>query len=532
MSENTSKIKIGPRYVKVDNGYRPFQKETIDAIKNSQSKIIIVEAPVGSGKSYIIRNLMQNPDFFKRKPIILTYPTKILMDAQISALSKELPNVSIWPDSLPSANAINVFYYSSSSLVSYLRKQSLDFKLQKSELINEMLRDFGFLSNKSMIVTSPDVLHLLVNRKAYKGSKRIQNLLNGAYIFFDEFHLYSNLKNFPILIQNLLEGMASKIIFLSATPYQNVELEQIIEKNPSEFIDFKNSQSDNKGTVFNYPLAVEICPFNYIDLNQNLNKLMEFIPKSEKPMAIIFDSVFRLQKIKKRLEEKFSDKFKIIEWSGFKKDNVSIDEKTVVLGTSSIEVGIDMYFKTLITEVSYWTSAIQRIGRVGRKCEGKVIIFTNKNFTPHLNKEELDRDEFENMVLKEVLKDPSDKMIAGEIFRGDSYNFLIKDEESNQVHSYSEALFAMFTIDDKIEDWRLLDIKEKREVLEYMGIDKSQIEYLLLQDKIFPFWGIVKGKLKNKYTRVNAIYSENDNELCITDSDNNEYTFYDSEGSF
>ncbi|VVB93747.1 Uncharacterised protein [uncultured archaeon] len=383
-----------------------------------------------------------------------------------------------------------------------------------------------------MVVTSPDVLHLLVNRKAYKGSKRIQNLLNGAFIFFDEFHLYSNLKNFPILIQNLLEGMAAKIVFLSATPYQNEELKQIIEENQSKFIDFKNSQTDNKGTIFNYPLDVEICSFNYTNLNQNLNKLIELIPKYEKPMAIIFDSVFRLQRLKKDLEKEFNSKFKIIEWSGFKKDNaVPLDDNTIVLGTSSIEVGIDMYFKTLITEVSYWTSAIQRIGRVGRKCDGKVIIFTNKNFTPYLKKDELERDEFENKVLREALKDPSDKMIAGEMFRGDSYNFLIRDEESNQVHNYSEALFAMFAINDKIHDWRQLDFEEKRDALEYMGIDNNQNQYLL-QDKIFPYWGIVKGKLKNKYTRVSAIYSENNNELIITDSDNNEYTFYDSEGSF
>ncbi len=515
----------------MENGFRPFQKETIDAIKNPNSKIIIVEAPVGSGKSYIIRNLIQDdPDFFKRKPIILTYPTKILMDAQVSALRQELSNTSIWPFNSPSANAINIFYYSSSSLVSYLLKQDPNFIIQKSDLINEMIREFGYLSNKSMVVTSPDVLHLLVNRKAYKGSKRIQNLLNGAYIFFDEFHLYSNLKNFPILIQNLLEGMAAKIIFLSATPYQNEELKQIIEKNQSKFIDFKNSQTDNKGTIFNYPLDVEICSFKYTDLNQNLNKLIEIIPKSEKPMAIIFDSVFRLQRIKKDLEKAFSDEFKIIEWSGFKKDNVMlIDEKTIVLGTSSIEVGIDMYFKTLITEVSYWTSAIQRIGRVGRKCDGKVIIFTNKNFAPYLNKEELDRDEFENMVLKEALKDPSDKMIAGEMFRGDSYNFLILDEESKQEHIYSEALFAMFAITDKIDDWRQLDFEGKKDALEYMGIHKNQKEYLL-HDKIFPFWGIVKGKLKNKYSRVNAIYSENDNELIITDSDDNSHTFYDYQG--
>jgi len=474
---------------------------------------------------------MQDPDFFKRKPIILTYPTKILMDAQIGALSKELHNISIWPESMPSANATNVFYYSSSSLVSYLLKQGVDFKLQKSELINETLREFGFLSNKSMIVTSPDVLHLLVNRKAYKGSKRIQNLLNGAYVFFDEFHLYSNLKNFPILIQNLLDGMATKIVFLSATPYKNEELQQIIEKNPTEFVHFKNSKADNKGTIFNYPLEIEICSFNYTDLNQNLDKLIELIPKSEKPMAIIFDSVFRLQRLKKKLEEKFNDKFKIIEWSGFRKDDALIDDKTIVLGTSSIEVGIDMYFKTLITEVSYWTSAIQRIGRVGRKCDGKVIIFTNKNFAPYLDKKDFERDDFENKVLKEALKDPSDKMIAGEMFRGDSYNFLILDEDTKQVHSYSEAIFAMFTITERIDDWREKTFEEKREALEYIGINNNQNKYLL-QDKIFPFWGIVKGKLKNKYTRVSAIYSENDNELIISDSENNEYTFYDYERSF
>lgn len=44
-------IKINPRYVKEENGLRPFQKETQEAIKNSDVKIIFVEAPVGSGKS-------------------------------------------------------------------------------------------------------------------------------------------------------------------------------------------------------------------------------------------------------------------------------------------------------------------------------------------------------------------------------------------------------------------------------------------------------------------------------------------------
>jgi len=39
-------------YIKEENGLRPFQRETLEAIKNSSAKLIFVEAPVGSGKDY------------------------------------------------------------------------------------------------------------------------------------------------------------------------------------------------------------------------------------------------------------------------------------------------------------------------------------------------------------------------------------------------------------------------------------------------------------------------------------------------
>lgn len=64
--ENRLKIQVEPRYVKEDNRLRPFQKQAIEAITNSNTKLIFVEAPVGSGKSYIIRNLIQD-DHFNRK---------------------------------------------------------------------------------------------------------------------------------------------------------------------------------------------------------------------------------------------------------------------------------------------------------------------------------------------------------------------------------------------------------------------------------------------------------------------------------
>jgi superfamily II DNA or RNA helicase len=79
-------ISVMPRFVKGQNGLRPFQKDILNALQ-SQFKLIIVEAPVGAGKSYIIRKLIED-DRLSGFPIILTYPTKILMNVQIGQMNQ------------------------------------------------------------------------------------------------------------------------------------------------------------------------------------------------------------------------------------------------------------------------------------------------------------------------------------------------------------------------------------------------------------------------------------------------------------
>ncbi|MCL0072188.1 hypothetical protein M1N49_00685 [Thermodesulfovibrionales bacterium] len=144
-----------------------------------------------------------------------------------------------------------------------------------------------------------------------------------------------------------------------------------------------------------------------------------YIPKLPKPLAVIVDSVFRLRHLMPMLKRKFSEKWKIIEYSGFLKDNPSLDEKTILVGTSSIEVGVNMVFKSLITEASYWTSAIQRIGRVGRFCNGNVVVLTTKNMEPFMSsKSNISRDELENEILKSALKDIKMTHVSGDMFRG------------------------------------------------------------------------------------------------------------------
>ena len=529
---NSIKLQIEPRFVKEENGFRPFQIQTIDAIKNSDAKIIMVEAPVGSGKSYIIRNLIKD-DYFKDKPIILTYPTKILMDAQVASMRQELDDIAIWPDDEFIVNGVNILNYSSSSLIRYLKRENISEKLDKGELLEYLIMGSGVLSKKRVIVTSPDVLHILINLKRYCSksfSRRLANKLQGAYVFFDEFHTYTNLKHFPVLIKTLLDTIALKIILLSATPYESEKLKEVRKDFPSENINFSSSvaRSEKEGVEFNYPLDVEIEVFRYTDRKQSLGRLVELIPKVKKPAAIIFDSIFRLQHLKSRIYKEFSSDYMIQEWHGMEKSkDFLLDENTIVLGTSSIEVGVDMDFKTLITEASYWTSAIQRIGRVGRKDNGKVILFTNAaDFRPLLDRDKYSRTEFEG-ILKKSLRDPIGQQIGGTMFRGDSYNFILRDIDTKKVHTYSQNLFAMYAIHDDYEDeWKTLDYEDKKEILEDWCIGKNRIKELLLFDRIFEFWGAVEGRLKSRYDRVDIGYPNKDNNFTLSIQSNDTYTFY------
>ena len=111
-------LSIAPRTVREIDGIRPFQKATLDAL-DSRAQIIKVEAPVGAGKSHIVRQAIDH----WQGAVVLTYPTKILMDAQRSAIKSDFPDSIIWPyeTGIPQNNAPTIFYYSSDALVTFIR---------------------------------------------------------------------------------------------------------------------------------------------------------------------------------------------------------------------------------------------------------------------------------------------------------------------------------------------------------------------------------------------------------------------------
>lgn len=517
-------LTIEKRTVKEINGIRPFQRSTLDAL-NSKAQIIIVDAPVGSGKSHIVRQVIDHWN----GAVILTYPTKILMDSQRSALKHDFPDSIIWPydSGIPKSNSQSIFYYSSDSLINYLKEQKVDYNLDRSELIDRILHQHFFATSKNIFLTSPDVLHILYNLKGYRGSKRLASFFTGSIVVFDEFHLYVSLKHFPELIDYLFNCGIKKIILLSATPVISEEMNSLFEKYETLKVDFSDSIGTEDDKIFNYPLNLEFVNCQFTKIDELLPILKQYIPILPKPLAIIFDSVFRLRHILPLLKTLFDDKWRIIEYSGFYKDPPELDEKTILVGTSSIEVGINMVFKSLITEASYWTSAIQRIGRVGRFCEGNVIVLTRKNMEPYiLSKSNLNRDELENNILKSSLRDIKMSHVCGDMFRGDSYPFLVYDVDVKKLSSYSDSIFAMYDPKDRtrINEWQILPLNKKKELLKkYIRNDNELID-IIFKDKISPFWGLIEGKLRNRYENI-SVQLDEDELVIICENSNETYYF-------
>jgi len=500
-SNNTWQILIKPRYIKrMENGLRPFQQQLIDAIFTRKEKIITLEAPVGAGKTFAVRQLLERKEF-QRCPIVLIYPTKILMESQVGSFKRELGEnkVKIWPWETFDTQKINIFVYSTDTLVEYIKRNKLQTLQNRGELIYRLFVNLEWFSKYGGVATSPDVLYLLIEGK-YKNSKKILNFLQNSLFIFDEFHCYYGLQTFIRLLDYLLEKVANKVILLSATPIKTNAFLELEKKYGVYNISFGDSKGESYDECFNYSLEMYIESFRFTNISETEKRLKDWLYMLPRPCAIIFDSIFRLRHITQRLYNSGLIDANFKEWSGMVKDKeLQVNDQTVVLATSAIEVGIDMKFKSLIFEASYWPSAIQRLGRVGRKEEGIAVMFTRKDFYPYLNGvTQWERDEFEE-ILKNVLNDPREEIGDGYSFRGRSFNFILVDESLKETFIYNENLFSMYEIEDYVDDWRTLTLEKKYELLREFDVPQSKIENLLIYDKVVPFWGLLKGRLRDEY---------------------------------
>nr|WP_287069198.1 CRISPR-associated helicase Cas3' [Pyrobaculum sp.] len=226
----------------------------------------------------------------------------------------------------------------------------------------------------------------------------------------------------------------------------------------------------------------------------------------------------------------------------------SVREGGVLIGTQTLEVGLDFTLDVLYTELSPVDSLVQRLGRVGRRGPGRAVIYRAERPTPYLK----------GLVEKteEVIGgDPSQLNKWG--FVKEAVDIVYSEEAVEDIAERSEAIYAealaylselslfsypprrevllrpshyaiVYIIDgkprEKIEKTELLDGMVK---MSYKRYEKSRLKYLVERVDIYIMEGVDKD---GKYLLRRADKRRGGDELVIFLEDLKRLGLYDEAG--
>jgi len=353
------------------------QVETYQALQDSSIDVVFNTGMTGDGKSLAaFLAAMTN-----RTYTLAMYPTNELARDQ----EKQVRN---YKAQFKPENDPQIYRLNAAILEDFIATNKLSSKLAG-------LGDRA--DNSEILLTNPDIFHYihdfryLRRNKAGQGDNpdrlfaKIDN--NYKLFIFDEFHVFSSPQiasviNAILLIKHTLPG--KKFLFLSATPSDL--LEDFLAKSGLKYrvIDpvkqdaYRFTAGDNWRQIsypihLNFPQNLEPnlrSNYNWIVENAETTILKFFLDNPGSKGAIILNSIAAV----KTLIPKFKTIFeplglKVRENTGLTGEtekSKSVAEADLLLGTSTIDVGVDFRINFLVFEAADAGNFIQRFGRLGR----------------------------------------------------------------------------------------------------------------------------------------------------------------------
>lgn len=277
----------------------------------------------------------------------------------------------------------------------------------------ETLRRLLDPDKPKIIFTNPDILFLVLGLRYH--AEPFESLRRYETLILDEFHLYQGVELAHTLFMVALArgfGIFRRLVLLSATPHPQVRelLDQAIEPAviESEILpesgaigaEQRAAAGSAECSWHTAVHAVEVTPVQVAGddpvevlvprlaaLKPELERLRAEIPDEDYlPAVVVMNSVVNAIRLEDRLVE-----------LGFSRNSLAIIRglshrairdrrgKLLALGTSAIEVGVDLSCDYLLFEASEAASFLQRFGRVGRHRPGKATILVPPNAFTGLN---------------------------------------------------------------------------------------------------------------------------------------------------
>jgi CRISPR-associated endonuclease/helicase Cas3 len=352
------------------------QVQTRQFLSDPNIEVVFNTALTGDGKSlsaYL-------PALCANRPTIGLYPTNELGRDQDRQVKHYVTDLSLVP------HPQRVCHLTSEVLTEYAtandvsRQNALMTRIKKSEII----------------ITNPDIYHLVMNLyylRPYDARDKVFNALTMSFdlTVFDEFHIFSapqivSAVNSLLLMRATTSHGRKKFLFLSATP--SPQLKEMLDRVGINYAvvegEYRHAREEETGGINQTEYRrithqVELL-FDVVSrpdhtaeqwvIEQAEDVIAGFFHKHpDSRCAVILNSVGAVKRAVPRLKETLGRHgLKVGENTGFstKSERLESLECDVLVGTSTIDVGVDFKINLLIFEATDAGNFIQRLGRLGR----------------------------------------------------------------------------------------------------------------------------------------------------------------------
>ena len=346
------------------------QVATYEAFNDPDVDVIFNTAMTGDGKSLAA----YLPVFQQHKHIIAMYPTNELVQDQYNALSGYRRRLDIH---LPRYDTMY------SDKISQLMQEHNS--MVRLEEVRKLLEKNG------IVLTNPDLIYLMMSHQyGWDHLRKELPVTIGAYFdyfLFDEFHVFgvpqviSVMNMLGYLTVNYREKPADrkKFVFLSATPSKLMN--NLLARGGLRYKKIEGSYSSSEQS--DYRRILQACTLELHEISQetpteswieeHLEEIHSFFKQNKgSKAAILVYSVATARRLFARLKEYFEPHgISVGENTGLThwEDRRASFEKDILVGTSTVDIGVDFHINYLIFEAFSAGSFLQRFGRLGRHDE-------------------------------------------------------------------------------------------------------------------------------------------------------------------
>ncbi len=400
----------------------PHQVAILEAWEEHEAFLLVTKT--GSGKTaaaalpFLLRT--KNPEF--REGAVFVYPTNALIEDQERSIrqlaeSEGVEITSLTPDTVQQKYGqeqvvlVRIDAERLEAFAKAYRFRKPDGSWDKGRALAEVLT----LDRPKIVLVNPDILYFVYTLAYRRSQESIATLQAYQTLVFDEFHLYGGVElAHTLFLIHLARALHTfkRVLLLSATP--DAQTREWIERLLHPYVvdaSITTSRPAIGTRQIAHPIQLQ-CVHRGTDvvatagaqilaLRQTLRDLRTRSTDPDYiPGVVILNSVVNAIELEDWLVANGFAREEIASVRGLvSRAARDVRGKTLVVGTSAIEVGIDFKCDYLIFEAGDAAGFIQRFGRVGRHQPGTAYLLETSRIAEALNAySQMSRDDLEKQI--------------------------------------------------------------------------------------------------------------------------------------